>query len=118
MGAAHSTIDGQRAALGVMLDRQRRAIMADVPATDAFVDAMAADFGTRSRAATLFTEFIGMISVTEHTRSHVVQRMRPTKLMRAARPCGIACPLSAQQFEPRRGGAQWRFGPTERLGWR
>jgi coniferyl-aldehyde dehydrogenase len=42
--------------------------------TDAFVDAMAADFGTRSRAATLFTELIGMVSVIEHTRSHVASR--------------------------------------------
>jgi coniferyl-aldehyde dehydrogenase len=112
MGAAHGTIDGQRAALGVMLDRQRRAFMADVPATDAFVDAMAADFGTRSRAATLFTEFIGMLSVIEHMRSLVAQWMRPTKLVRAARPCGIACPLSAQQFEPRRGGARHEAGDS------
>ena len=46
--------------------------------TDAFVDAMAADFGTRSRAATLFTEVVGMIPVIEHTRAHVAEWMRPT----------------------------------------
>ena len=57
--------------------------------TDAFVDAMAADFGTRSKAATLFTEVIGMVSVIEHTRSHVAQWMRATKLMRTARLCGL-----------------------------
>ena len=45
--------------------------------TDAFVDAMAADFGTRSRAASLFTEVVGMIPVIEHTRSHVAEWMRP-----------------------------------------
>lgn len=108
MGTAESTIDRQRAALWAALDRQRQAFMAAGPPgvaarrnridrlmalvldnTDAFVDAMATDFGTRSRAATLFTEVIGMISVIEHTRSHVAQWMRPTKLMRAARACGL-----------------------------
>ena len=57
--------------------------------TDAFVDAMAADFGTRSRAASLFTEVVGMIPVIEHTRAHVRQWMRATKLMRAMRPAGL-----------------------------
>ncbi len=98
----------QRAALGAILDRQRQAFMDDGPPgvalrrnridrlmalvldnTDEFVDAMAADFGTRSKAATLFTEVIGMISVIEHTRSHVAQWMRATKLMRMARLGGL-----------------------------
>jgi coniferyl-aldehyde dehydrogenase len=98
----------QRARLGVVLDRQRRTFVDDGPPgvemrrnridrlmalvldnTDAFVDAMAADFGTRSKAATLFTEVIGMVSVIEHTRSHVAQWMRATKLMRTARLCGL-----------------------------
>ena len=57
--------------------------------TDAFVDAMAADFGTRSRAASLFTEVVGMIPVIEHTRSHVAEWMRPTKLMRGGRLFGL-----------------------------
>src|SRR5271156_7078966 len=101
-------VEQQRAALGAILNRQRQAFMGDGPPsvavrrnridrlmalvvdnTDAFVDAMAADFGTRSKAATLFTEVIGMISVIEHTRSHVPQWMRATKLMRAARLCGL-----------------------------
>lgn len=57
--------------------------------TDAFVDAMAADFGTRSRAASLFTEVVGIIPVIEHTRAHVPQWMKATKLMRAARVAGL-----------------------------
>ena len=87
-----------------VLHRQRQAFVADGPPslavrrnridrllalvldnTDAFVDAMAADFGTRSRAASLFTEVVGMIPVIEHTRSHVAQWMGPPQLMRAAR---------------------------------
>jgi acyl-CoA reductase-like NAD-dependent aldehyde dehydrogenase len=56
---------------------------------DAFVDAMVADFGTRPKTGSLFTEIIGMISVIEHTRSHVPQWMRATKLMRAARLFGL-----------------------------
>ncbi len=57
--------------------------------TDDFVEAIAADFGTRPKTATLFTEILGMISVIEHTRSHVPQWMRATKLMRAARAFGL-----------------------------
>ena len=91
-----------------ILERQRRAFIADgapdlatrrnridrllalvLDNTDAFVDAMAADFGTRSRAATLFTEVVGMIPVIEHTRAHVASWMSPTKLVRAARIVGL-----------------------------
>ena len=105
---ADSTVEGHRVALSVILSRQRQAFMNEGPPsvsvrrnridrlmafvldnTDAFVDAMATDFGTRSKAATLFTEVIGMISVIEHTRSHVAQWMRTTKLLRAARLCGL-----------------------------
>src|SRR5262249_36949115 len=105
---ADSTVEQQRAALGAILARQRQAFVADGPPslalrrnridrlmalvldnTDAFVDAMATDFGTRSKAATLFTEVIGMISVIEHTRSHVAQWMRATRLMRAAGLFGL-----------------------------
>lgn len=91
-----------------MLERQRQAFLAEGPPSaevrrhridrlmallldnsDAFIDAMAADYGTRSKAASLFTEIIGIMSVVEHTRSHVAQWMRPTKLMRFARLCGL-----------------------------
>lgn len=91
-----------------LLERQRRAFIAAGPPsvalrrnridrllalvldnTDAFVDAMAADFGTRSRAASLFTEVVGIIPVIEHTRAHVPQWMKATKLMRAARVAGL-----------------------------
>ncbi|MGD1111879.1 MAG: aldehyde dehydrogenase family protein, partial [Mycobacterium sp.] len=94
--------------MGAVLDRQRQAFIHDGPPgvalrrnridrlmalvldnTDAFVDAMATDFGTRSRAATLFTEVIGMMSVIEHTRSNVERWMRVTKLMRAAGLFGL-----------------------------
>jgi coniferyl-aldehyde dehydrogenase len=91
-----------------MLGRQRRAFLADgrpgvetrlgridrlmallLDNTDAFVEAMAADYGTRSKAASLFTEVVGIMSVVEHTRSHVKQWMRPTKPMRTARLFGL-----------------------------
>jgi coniferyl-aldehyde dehydrogenase len=91
-----------------MLERQRQAFLAEGPPsvavrrnridrlmallldnTDAFVEAMAADYGTRSKAATLFTEVVGIISVVEHTRSHVGQWIRPSRLMRVARLCGL-----------------------------
>ncbi|MGP4057507.1 aldehyde dehydrogenase family protein [Mycobacterium sp. 4D054] len=91
-----------------LLGRQRSAFVADGPPDEAlrrnridrllalvldnaddFVDAMAADYGTRPRAGTLFTEIMGMISVVEHTRAHVRQWMKPVKLMRPARPLGL-----------------------------
>ncbi|OMC12685.1 aldehyde dehydrogenase [Mycolicibacter heraklionensis] len=91
-----------------MLDKQRRSFADDGPPSaavrrnridrllamvldnvDAFTAAMADDFGTRSRAACMATEMIGMIPVVEHTRSHVRQWMRPNKLLRAARLVGL-----------------------------
>jgi coniferyl-aldehyde dehydrogenase len=103
-GAAVEDFEG----MSTVLARQRQAFIADGPPSaavrrnridrllalvldnaDAFVDAMSADFGTRPRAGTLFTEILGMISVIEHTRSHVPQWMRTTRLMRAARLFGL-----------------------------
>ncbi|KLO30623.1 aldehyde dehydrogenase [Mycolicibacter heraklionensis] len=91
-----------------MLEKQRRSFVADGPPSaavrrnridrllamvldnvDAFTAAMAQDFGTRSRAASLATEMVGMVPVVEHTRSHVRQWMRPSKLLRAARLVGL-----------------------------
>lgn len=94
--------------MSAILERQRAAFIADGPPdaalrrnridrmlalvldnADDFVDAMTADFGTRPRAGSLFTEIMGMISVIEHTRAHVRQWMKPAKLMRPARPLGL-----------------------------
>lgn len=52
---------------------------------DDLVDAMAADYGTRPRDGSLFTEILGMISVIEHTRAHVKQWMRPFNVMPSGR---------------------------------
>jgi coniferyl-aldehyde dehydrogenase len=110
MSTTQERVDG---AVGVdplraILDRQRDAYMADGPPSvalrrnridrllalvldnaDEFIDAMQADFGTRPKTGSLFTEVLGMVSVIEHTRSHVAQWMRATKLMRAARLVGL-----------------------------
>src|SRR3954468_19429502 len=94
--------------LRAILDRQRAAFLAEGPPTvavrrnridrllalvldnaDEFIDAMQADFGTRPKTGSLFTEVLGMVSVIEHTRSQVPQWMRATKLMRAARLFGL-----------------------------
>ena len=103
--------------LRAILDRQRQAFLSDgypeaalrrnridrlvalvLDNADTFAEAMAADYGTRARAGSLFTEVLGMMSVIEHTRSHVPQWMRSTKAMRAARVLGLRaevapCPL-------------------------
>jgi coniferyl-aldehyde dehydrogenase len=102
-GLVDGAVDGQREAMRAMLDRQREAFVAEGPPSlavrrnridrllalvldnaDAFVDAMSADYGTRPKAGSLFTEILGMISVIEHTRSQVPQWMRAAKLMGAA----------------------------------
>jgi coniferyl-aldehyde dehydrogenase len=107
MGTTDERVSG-RVDMRALLDRQRRSFIADGPPdvavrrhridrllalvldnTDEFADAMAADFGTRSRSASLFTEVVGIIPVIEHTRAHVAQWMRATKLIRAARVAGL-----------------------------
>ena len=96
------------AELATLLERQRRSFVSEGPPSaalrrnridrllamvldniDAFTEAMECDFGTRSRAASLATEMVGMIPVIEHTRSHVVKWMRSGKLLRAARLVGL-----------------------------
>jgi coniferyl-aldehyde dehydrogenase len=104
----YGALDGRHDAMRAILERQRQAFVADGPPSvaarrnridrllalvldnaDEFVGAMEADFGTRPKTGSLFTEILGMISVIEHTRSHVPQWMRATKLMRAARLVGL-----------------------------
>jgi coniferyl-aldehyde dehydrogenase len=103
-GAVRDGVDPWRA----ILERQRAAFTAEgspsvgarrnridrllalvLDNADDFIDAIEADFGTRPKTGSLFTEVLGMISVIEHTRSHVPQWMRATKLMRAARLVGL-----------------------------
>src|ERR1700738_5334232 len=124
LGVAGAVGD-RRAELSALLARQRQAFVADGPPdlnvrlhridrllalvlenTDAFVEAMGADFGTRSRAASLFTELVGMIPVIEHTRSHVAQWMKVTRLMRPARMFGLKA-----QVEPTPLGVVGIIGP-------
>ena len=67
---------------------------------------MSADYGTRPKAGSLFTEILGMASVIEHTRSHVPQWMRAAKLMRAARFFGLKA-----EVQPSPLGVVGIFGP-------
>jgi coniferyl-aldehyde dehydrogenase len=79
-------VDGRPDAMRAILERQRQAFAADGPPSvavrrdridrllalvldnaDAFVDAMSADYGTRPKTGSLFTEILGMVSVIEHT---------------------------------------------------
>lgn len=56
---------------------------------DAYVDALVADYGTRSPTGIRFAEIMGMLSVLEHTRSHVRSWMRSRNPSPAARLFGI-----------------------------
>ncbi|RAV14604.1 coniferyl aldehyde dehydrogenase [Mycolicibacterium sp. GF69] len=117
--------DAAQTSMAENLDGQRRAFLADGPPSaavrrhridrllalvldnaDDFVEAMAADYGTRPKAGSLFTEILGMVSVIEHTRSHVAQWMRATKLMRAGRLFGLRA-----EIEPSPLGVVGIIGP-------
>ncbi|MBO0677435.1 aldehyde dehydrogenase family protein [Mycolicibacterium sp. S2-37] len=97
MATMTAVLDGQRRAFvaegppgaGVRRHRIDRLLAMVLDNTAEFVDATAADYGSRSRSAALFAEILGMIAVIEHTRAHVPQWMRATKLMRAARLVGL-----------------------------
>jgi len=98
----------RHAALAEALRRQHRAFLAEGPPDAAtrrnridrlmalvldnageFVDAMAADYGTRPAAASLGTELLGIVPVVEHTRRHLHRWMRPRNLLRPARLAGL-----------------------------
>ncbi|MEZ0342734.1 coniferyl aldehyde dehydrogenase [Mycobacterium sp. pV006] len=91
-----------------LLERQRASFLAEGPPdlaqrhnridrllamvldhADDFVDAMNADYGTRPRDGSLFTEILGMVSVIEHTRAHTRQWMTPTRVLPSGRLFGV-----------------------------
>ncbi len=101
-------VEERHAAMTAALQRQRGAYLHDGPPdaaarrnridrllalvldnADAWVEAMSADYGTRPRTGSLFTEILGMLPVIEHTRAHVRRWMRPATLMPAARVFGL-----------------------------
>lgn len=112
-----AAVQPQRDGLDELLAAQRRSFIAGGPPdvalrrnridrllamildnSEDFVAATAADYGSRSRSAAFFAEILGMLSVIEHTRAHIPQWMRATRLMRAARFAGLRaevlpCPL-------------------------
>ncbi|MEU1981078.1 coniferyl aldehyde dehydrogenase [Nocardia sp. NPDC019395] len=82
----------------VRRDRIDRLIAMVLDNTDAYVDALVADFGTRSRTGILFAEIMGMLTAIEYVRSHLTRWMRPRRPDRLARLYGIRaevqpCPL-------------------------
>ncbi|OBF43851.1 aldehyde dehydrogenase [Mycolicibacterium peregrinum] len=103
-----AAVQSQRDDLEELLAAQRRSFVADGPPdvalrrnridrllamvldnSEGFVAATAADYGSRSRSAAFLSEILGMLSVVEHTRAHVPQWMRATKLLRATRFAGL-----------------------------
>ncbi|MGW0179905.1 coniferyl aldehyde dehydrogenase [Nocardia sp. NPDC003345] len=80
--------DGPPSAV-VRRDRIDRLVAMVLDNTDAYVDALVADFGTRSRTGTLFAEIMGMLSAIEYVRSRLTRWMRPRRTDRAARLYGI-----------------------------
>jgi coniferyl-aldehyde dehydrogenase len=94
--------------LAAILELQRQAFLREGPASaavrrhridrliamildnlDAYTEALARDFGTRSRTGTLFAEIMGMLSSVEHTRSNLRTWMCAGRPNPAARLYGI-----------------------------
>ncbi|MEU4312277.1 coniferyl aldehyde dehydrogenase [Nocardia sp. NPDC024068] len=114
-GTGPASADGRD--LAAILESQRQAFLREGPPsaalrreridrllamvldnTDAYVEALTADFGTRSRTGTLFAEITGMLTAVEYVRSHLTGWMRPRRPDRAARLYGVRaevrpCPL-------------------------
>ena len=103
VGASVATGD-MAASLQGLLDAQRAAHLADpMPSvalrrnridrllalvlenSDQLVDAIVADFGSKSHTATLSTEIVGMIGNIAHTRKNLKKWMRPRKALRGSR---------------------------------
>jgi coniferyl-aldehyde dehydrogenase len=90
------------------LDRQRQAYLAEGPPSaairqnridrlvalvvencDTLTEAMSADFGSRSRTASVLTEVMAITSLMEHTRGRLERWMRPRHPAPAARVLGL-----------------------------
>ncbi|MFI5718683.1 aldehyde dehydrogenase family protein [Nocardia sp. NPDC051750] len=101
-----ATLEAQRQAFrnegppdaAVRRDRIDRLLAMVLDNTDAYLDALTTDFGTRSRTGSLFTEIMGMLTAIEYVRAHLGRWMRPRRPGRTARLYGIRaevrpCPL-------------------------
>ncbi|WP_249358425.1 aldehyde dehydrogenase family protein [Nocardia cyriacigeorgica] len=73
----------------VRRDRIDRLLAMVLDNLDDYVEAMSADFGTRSRTGTLFAEITGMLTAIENTRSHTARWMRPQRASLLSRLYGI-----------------------------
>ena len=90
--ALQQLLDAQRAAHradpmpSVALRRNRidRLLALVLDNTDQLVDAIVADFGSKSRTATLSTEIVGMIGNIQHTRKNLTKWMKPRKVLRGS----------------------------------
>ncbi len=86
-------LDVQRAAhradpmpsVAVRRNRIDRLLALVLDNSDELVAAIVADFGSKSRTATLSTEVVGMLSNIEHTRKNLKKWMRTRKMLRGSR---------------------------------
>ena len=91
--ALQRLLDAQRTAhradpmpsVAVRRNRIDRLLALVLDNTDELVDAIVADFGSKSPTATLSTEIVGMLSNIEHTRKNLKKWMRPRKALRGSR---------------------------------
>ncbi|MEO0983734.1 MAG: coniferyl aldehyde dehydrogenase [Pseudomonadota bacterium] len=84
----------------VRIDRINRAIGVLVDFKDDIADAIAEDFGHRSKDATAFTDVAGSIGALKHSRDNLKKWMRPEK-RRPEFPLGLLGSKAEIQFQPK-----------------
>jgi coniferyl-aldehyde dehydrogenase len=86
--------------LDVRQDRLRRLGEMVAANADRFADAMAQDFGHRSRIQSLMTDVVASLSAVKHNRDHVARWMRPEK-RRMQFPLGLLGSRAWIEYQPK-----------------
>lgn len=83
------------------IDRINRCICLLVDNRRAIEEAVNADFGSRSREATAFTDIAGSIGPLKHARDHVAKWMRPEKRKTTPAILGLFGAKAEVRFQPK-----------------
>ena len=85
----------------VRIDRINRCIRLLIDNRRTIEDALNADFGSRSREATAFTDVAGSIGPLKHARAHLAKWMRPEKRRTTPALLGLFGAKAEVRFQPK-----------------
>lgn len=85
----------------VRIDRINRCIRLLIDNRRTIEDALNADFGSRSREATAFTDIAGSIGPLKHARAHLAKWMRPEKRRTTPALLGLFGAKAEVRFQPK-----------------